>query len=528
MKHFYIPCLIGLFAFGSVQTALADDVPEEFRPPGEHTSNLKHEDILRIQTTTKVLPSEDSRLYQVEKSSRQFTRMENPALKVSSYFHQRRIGDAIVEKDFIRYQFDTDTGELIQQTRKWRDNLPDELTINISQAEAEAKVSGQVTSSQLLIISPESEIFHFDPVPENPCWVVRTGDEDGFSVITVVDAVTGEVLGNGTPPPSEGMAIHGVHYDPPDGPGCDNSNPIWNDHAQNAHDWFETMGYDTIKIGAAYGAQVQGHVQSDDGLMFYELNHGGSTSFKNRCEDDILATEIETWINSYASMGFAFIGSCEGLCNTSENTFAAEFSKGHSSDTVVVGYCNMANDTLCENDCWGNAIAWQTELFSRMNSGYTVSSAYYYANLAYPGCADDGHNCMRTFGDTSLVFGGTTYPDAYRSRTGNVYNFTIMGIPIFPFYSFLSTTYSRAHHIRGRVTVPTGETLTAGNTSSNPYNEVAFNAGAVITANGTLSAGDGDGSFVKFVSAADKNRGIEMINGGELKVMNGGQIKIYE
>ena len=38
----------------------------------------------------------------------------------------------------------------------------------------------------------------------------------------------------------------------------------------------------------------------------------------------------------------------------------------------------------------------------------------------------------------------------------------------------------------------------------------------------------GGGTWVKFCSAADKAKGIEIVGNGELKMLNGGQMKIYE
>jgi hypothetical protein len=432
---------------------------------------------MKAQQTRRVSPREDMQLRAVEDSEREFKRLHSPMINRTSYFHQRRIGDIIVEKDFIRYQFDATSGEVLERTRKWRPGLPDRLEVAVSQAEAETKAPGMVRSAILMLISPESEIFHFDPVPANPCWVIRSLNDEGRQVITVVDAVTGELLGNGVPPPSEGLSIHG-----PDWGACPQS-PIWYNHAKNAHDWFETMGYTTDQVGNASETTVYNHLRSDDGVMFYELDHGGSTSFHNRCDQDITATEIESWIAPYASMGFAFIGSCGGLCSTAENTFAAEFSKGHNTDTTVVGYCGMA-DWQCD-DCWGYAIAWQTELFNRMDQGYTVGYAYTLANAAYPNCTDDNHNCMRIFGDTSLVFGGDNYPEVRRSRSGSIYDYSIIGITIYALPPVSSTYYTRAHHLRGTGIVPSSNSVDVHVSSSNPYNEIAFNNDAVLTAAGT-------------------------------------------
>ena len=65
-------------------------------------------------------------------------------------------------------------------------------------------------------------------------------------------------------------------------------------------------------------------------------------------------------------------------------------------------------------------------------------------------------------------------------------------------------------------------------TSTYPYNEIAFNNDAVLTATGTLNADAGDGTRTRFVSAADKGKGLEIVGDGQLKMRNGGQMKIYE
>ncbi len=473
------------------------------------------------QRVESVTPYEDAQLATVEDGDLEFTRLDNPMINLTSYFHRRMIGEAVVEKDFIRYVFDRTTGELVEEVRNWRPGLPTKVATNVSQSSAEALAPGDVRSSTLMIIAPDSEIFRFQPTPIHPCWVVHSENDAGSQVITVVDAVTGEVLGNGIPPPAEGLSIHG-----PDWGACPQS-PIWYDWAKNARDWFETMGYDTDQIGNASEATIQGYVTSDNTVMFYELDHGGATSFHNRCDQDISATEIESWIAPYASMGFSFIGSCGGLCSTGEDTFATEFRKGHNTDSAVVGYCDM-DATECD-DCWPDSIAWQTELFRRMDQGYTVSYAYALANAAYPDCSDDSHYCMRVSGDTALVFGGSTYPEVHRSFAGNVYDICIPPFGCFsPWSPVASTYYTRAHHVRGTTTVPSGYSLTVSVSSSYPYNEVAFSNSAVLTSTGSMTANASGGTRVSFVSAADKNKGVHIESTGQLKMLNGGQIRIYE
>lgn len=140
----------------------------------------------------------DSLLGKYETGDKVFKRYEIGRKIV--YFHQRMIGDAIVEGDFIRYQFDRDTEELLDKGVHWRDDLPENLPELISKEAAEAKVDGIIQSSRLYFISPESAIYPIKPTPENPCWVIRT-IADGNMTVKIVDAVTGELLGHGVPPP---------------------------------------------------------------------------------------------------------------------------------------------------------------------------------------------------------------------------------------------------------------------------------------------------------------------------------------
>ncbi len=477
-----------------------------------------------VEISDRVTPAEDSLLYSVDEEDRVYTRLENTRLKIVSFFHRRRIGDALVEKDFIRYQFNTETGELIEHTRQWREDLPDEAFPLITSEEAAEAGEGDVTSIQLMIISPESDIFPIKPTPLGPCWIVRS-DFNGRQIVTVIDSTTGEKLGYGIPPPYFGLSIHGPDFEP----NCDDDNPLWTNHAANAQTWFENMGYTTQKIGSATAGQISGHIQSDTTVMFYELDHGGSTSFMNRCDDHTTAGEVETWISSYASMGFAFIGSCEGLCDVGDDTFAYEFRKGSAVDSVVIGYCHMADDALCENDCWIDAIPWQSELFRWMDDGYRVGYAYERANLYVPGCADDGHNCMRIEGDENLVFGGVTYPKVERSYCGAIHDIFIPPFDYYsPFHPVMNRIYARAYHIRCDSYVPLSEQLTISANSNYPHNEVVFLNDSKLIAHGNLEVDTAGGIEILLVSASDRDKGISLKASGEMRACNGRGLKIYE
>jgi hypothetical protein len=442
----------------------------------------------------QVLASQEQLLSRYDNSDRIYTKLQIDT--VVSYFHQRMIGEAIVERDFIRYQFNVTTEQVIEDSIHWREGLPDRVEPVITREQAEALCEGMVQFSDLWIISPETDIFKLDPIPVNPCWVVSSID-NGRMILTIIDALTGEKLGHGIPPPYEGFTQYG-----PDWGDCPQP-PIYYAYAENARIWFEDMGYSTESVGNASDAKVQSHIQTDQTAMFYELDHGGSTSYHNQCDANITATEIETWINAYASMPFAFIGSCGGLCALGDGNFSFEFRKGSGTGTATVGYCDMSA-TWCAT-CWSYAIPWQTELFTHMDAGSTVQYGFTQANLDYPTCAGT-NNCTRFDGDASL----RVVPVVTRSLCGNVYNG----------YKGPLNVNTRRHYLRCNITVPTGQTLTIG-----PGADLIFLNNSKITATGTLGA-DGSSEQIRMVSESDENVGMEFT--GQIEVYNSGEIKIYD
>jgi hypothetical protein len=325
------------------------------------------------------------------------------------YFHQRTINGALIEGDYILYQFDRDSKELLKKEVQWRSDLPENLPPAvrssetqglISQAEAESMVEGDVQFSELMIISPDSEVFPIEPIPENPCWVVRS-IVDGNSVVSVIDAVTGEFLGFGIPPPQtnssyNGFSLSGPWYFYP----CSGA---WTSWSENAADWFEEMGYPTETIAWPTEEKVRSHIESTKTAVFYELAHGGSYGFSSGCVDGvghetIYSYEVKNWIADYTRMPFTFLGSCGGMCYTGQGSFSHEFRKGFSTDTVTVGYCGMASNEC--SSCWRNSISWQNDFFSELSLSHTVQEAFETAMQENFMCY--WASCMRIAGDENL------------------------------------------------------------------------------------------------------------------------------
>ena len=146
---------------------------------------------------------EDDLLRELETSDKEFLKSEFGDLV--AYKHQRMIDEAIVGGDYIRYVFDKNTGELIEKDVHWRDDLPKHLPPVISREEAESMVEGEIQSSKLKFLSPDSPNFPIEPTPKNPCWVVWVrgyyDNEAYVKDVIVIDAVEGKIVGHGIPPP---------------------------------------------------------------------------------------------------------------------------------------------------------------------------------------------------------------------------------------------------------------------------------------------------------------------------------------
>jgi hypothetical protein len=340
-----------------------------------------------------VTAENDELLQKYENSDREFIRSDVGDKIV--YFHQRVIDGAIVEKDFIVYQFNKDTKELLDKKVYWRTDLPERIPSVIPREQAESMAGGKVEFSELYFISPKSDVFPLDPAPKNPCWVVRSV-RGGNMVVTIIDAISAEFLGYGIPPPqATGYSLSGPQY-------WDPCNGTWDTWYKNAESWFETMGYPTLTAEWPTEEEVKSHIQSPYTAMFFELGHGGSGDFCSGCSsgswcESTDASEISAWIANYTRMPFTFLGSCGGMCDTGQGTLSYEFRKGYTVNTATVGYCHM-DHSYCSN-CWNNSVSWQDTLFTYMNGGYTVKQAHDAALSAYPMCLPTQGACMRFAGD---------------------------------------------------------------------------------------------------------------------------------
>jgi len=324
-------------------------------------------------------------------------------------WHQRQVGNAIVEGDYINRQYNTATEELIRETKHWREGLPTELPQNLT-IEAEAlKIAGGGEYACLYYLSPNSTIYR--PAPEAPVWVVWHAHEpDRWGNVTVIDAITGEFIASGVPPilfnevlPSrpdstvvldngvEAFIFTGPIYT---GDPCFDG---WYIFVDNVENWLGEMGYEVFRAVDYPNASVlEKYIGNNEIAVFYEHCHGGVDYFWNSCDDMTYDEEVRAWLANYPKIPFVFLANCNGMCEIDPDTLVGAFSKGSLHCGVIVGYCGMSFERC--RDCATYRYFWEEMFFSALADGYTVEEAYSLCTDKYPFCED----CILYYGDGDI------------------------------------------------------------------------------------------------------------------------------
>jgi hypothetical protein len=260
------------------------------------------------------------------------------------------------------------------------------------------------------------------------------------------------------------------------------------------------MGYSVASLEFPESSRIREFIQNDNTAIFYEIAHGGSYSFRNGCPEQTASSDIESWMNAYASMPFTFIASCYGMHDVGDGTLSWEFMKGSSRDAVTVGYFQMSEEGC--SDCWHSTVEWQDMMFRFMAEGYTVKESFDIAVVAFPDCS----RCVRFRGDEQQA----VVPRVTRSLCGEYSGEGSRGL----------TYATRDYYIRCDVVVPEERTL-----SIDAGVDLAFMHDSKLISYGLLRA-NGSHDEIRLVTAEHEHRGIRF--SGQLRMMNGGTIKIFE
>lgn len=244
-------------------------------------------------------------------------------------------------------------------------------------------------------------------LPHNrPMWIIRA-EKEGMSTIGVYDAVTGEFYGLGVPPPSyNGYSLTGQIPRQGDNDPCYSTCTgcsVWDEWYDSAHYWFENYfpyEFPTTKLEVPTENDMDNYISDESTAMFYEIAHGNSIYFLNRCGIDLTTSdEIDSWMSSRNKMLFSFIASCDGMCSTGSGMLSHALRKGSSEYTYTVGYCGMSHDDCV--DCWDVSLDWQEQFFENAYSD-SFHGAYVDAMATYGDCVIEGTDCILEAGDLNL------------------------------------------------------------------------------------------------------------------------------
>ena len=144
--------------------AVSVGTDDEHSEAGRFIVTAKTQSEIYVVTVTTVTPSSDDLLGKYERNDKRLKKYDFEDVTV--YFHQRMIDDAIVEGDYIVYQFDRNTKELLHKRTHWLSGLPEHVTPLITKEQAESLVRGEIQFTKLYIISPDSVVLPLKPTPD--------------------------------------------------------------------------------------------------------------------------------------------------------------------------------------------------------------------------------------------------------------------------------------------------------------------------------------------------------------------------
>jgi len=168
----------------------------------------------------------------------------------------------------------------------------------------------------------------------------------------------------------------------------------WRRWSESAQKYFFRWGY----IPTEFFSEPQkpflvDKIIDSDIKIFYELAHGNSDYFVISGSPSYLiyAGPIIEWMSERERMLFTFLGSCHGMCRTT-NALASAFNKNDTETAAVVGYCGMS-ENVCRN-CWSVSIDWQEAFFEYIDQGFDTTLAFNKSLQDYPQCK----SCVRIVG----------------------------------------------------------------------------------------------------------------------------------
>jgi len=256
-------------------------------------------------------------------------------------------------------------GNLIEEIDKKRTDIPE---VAMPPVRALISAPRNTISKAPVLIDPNNDFWIFTKKPDRPITVWITLDKE-LGERKIIDVVTGETIGYGTPPPSvEGYSWSGRHYD----------HEAWIPWRKSADQWFKKWGAETMTKGLATVGEIKSWVQNPNVAYYYAIAHGGPTSAL-AMDGNIRSSHIKNCMEYREPMWFAFLGHCDAMEYTTLGSFSDAFRKSSLKNTVTIGYYKMGS---CGG--FGDSVRWQNKLFSLVDEGSSFKDAFDLATALYP------------------------------------------------------------------------------------------------------------------------------------------------
>ena len=237
--------------------------------------------------------------------------------------------------------------------------------------------------AKLLLIDHKDEFWVLDSKIKRDITVWIVPEEDGKTKI--VDAVTGETVGHGTPPPTNrSISVSGYHegyHDP------------WRDYRGNATSYFNRWGYSTWNAYAPAKSSMGARIRNYDYKMYFCIAHGDGNQCKLSSREWMYSSEVRSYMSGRHPFQFSFLGQCGAFTGRKRNSMYYALMKGRTTGTCAIGYYNAHLSAG-----WRYSLSWQKKLFKTVDDGHSWYIAFQRANATYPACRE----MVRFVGDTTL------------------------------------------------------------------------------------------------------------------------------
>jgi len=217
------------------------------------------------------------------------------------------------------------------------------------------------------LVNPDNPFYVWDRKPEqwHPCWFIW--DDRG---LTIIDMVTGEIIGHGTQIPAEALVL-----------SCaDDGIDAWYNFREVAYNHYLSMGMIVTNLIMPTKAEIISEIAGH--LYWFHIAHGTDTFFQpgvGGLAVQVTAAEVAEELQGREPYILAFVGSCGAMDSTGPGTWSQAFTKNMKGHTVV-GFKYLSQYT----QEWIYSLSWVQKFYHYLGLGYSAEAAFEEAVVDVP------------------------------------------------------------------------------------------------------------------------------------------------